>query len=58
MDDFLHEILETAKKMFPGATSVNIIVTSNDVKATASYRGELADYSMQKIDGEWCSKRT
>lgn len=57
MDDFLHEILESTKKMFPGATSVNITVTSNDIKATASYRGELTDYSMQKIDGTWCSKR-
>lgn len=58
MDDFLHEILESTKKMFPGATSVNIVVTNEDVKATASYRGELSDdYSMRKIDGSWCSKR-
>ena len=56
MDDFLHEILESTKKMFPGATSVNIIVTSEDVKATASYNGELSDYSMRKIDGSMCSK--
>lgn len=57
MDEFLHEILENTKKMFPGATSVNIIVTNEDVKATASYCGELSDYSMRKIDGQWCSKR-
>ena len=57
MYEFLHEILENTKKMFPGATSVNIIVTNEDVKATASYRGELSDYSMRKIDGQWCSKR-
>ena len=56
MDDFLHEILESTKKMFPGATSVNIIITNGEVKATASYHGELSDYSMQKIDGTWCSK--
>ena len=56
MDDFLHEILENTKKMFPGATSVRIIVTNEDVKATASYNGELSDYSMRKIDGTWCSK--
>ena len=48
MDDFLHEILENTKKMFPGATSVRIIVTNEDVKVTAS---------MRKIDGSWCSKR-
>ena len=47
MDDFLHEILENTK----------IIVTNEDVKATASYNGELSDYSMKKIDGSWCSKR-
>lgn len=41
MDDFLHEILANTKKMFPGAASVRIIVTSEDVKATASYNGEL-----------------
>lgn len=40
MDDFLHEILESTKKMFPGATSVNIIITNGEVKATASYHGE------------------
>lgn len=57
MDDFLHEILEKTKKVFPGATSVNIIVTNNDVKATASYYGEMTDHSMKKIDGQWCSKR-
>ena len=57
MHDFLHEILESTKKMFPGATSVNIVVTNEDVKATASYHGELSDYSMRKIDGQWCSKR-
>ncbi len=57
MDDFLHDILESTKKMFPGATSVRIIVTNEDVKATASYHGELTDYSMKKIDGSSCSKR-
>ena len=49
MDDFLHEILENTKKMFPGATSVRIIVTNEDVKATASYNGELSDYSMKRL---------
>lgn len=53
MDDFLHEILENTKKMFPGATSVRIVVTNEDVKTTASYNGELSDYSMRKIDGSW-----
>ncbi len=28
MDDFLHEILGNTKKMFPGATSVRIVVTN------------------------------
>ena len=32
MDDFLHELLENTKKMFPGATSVRIVVTNEDVK--------------------------
>lgn len=57
MDNFLHEILEGAKKMFPGATSVNIVITNDDVKATASYHSELSEHSMKKIDGTWCSKR-
>ena len=57
MDDFLHEFLENTKKMFPGATCVRIVVTNEDVKTTASYNGELSDYSMRKIDGSWCSKR-
>lgn len=53
----MHEILENTKKMFPGATSITIIVTNDDVKVTASYYGELSDYSMKKVNGEWCSKR-
>lgn len=57
MDEFLKRILDESKKMFPGATSVNIIVTNDDVKATASYHGELTNTSMKKIDGAWCSKR-
>lgn len=57
MDNFLKKILEDTEKMFPGATSVSIVVTNNDVKASASYHGELTDYSMKKIDGSWCSKR-
>lgn len=57
MDDFLHEILESTKKMFPGATSVNIVVTNEEVKVSASYHGELSATSMRKVDGTWCSKR-
>lgn len=54
---FCMRFLKNTKKMFPGATSVRIIVTNEDVKVTASYNGELSDYSMRKIDGTWCSKR-
>lgn len=57
MDNFLRNILEETEKMFPGATKVDIVVTSDEVKANASYCGEISDYSMKKIDGGWCSRR-
>lgn len=50
-------LLQDAKERFPGAVSVEILITAQEVTIKPTYSGQLKGYSMQTIDGGWCSRR-
>lgn len=50
-------LLQDAKERFPGAVSVEILITAQEVTIKPTYSGELNGVSMQTIDGGWCTKR-
>lgn len=50
-------LLRDAKERFPGAVSVEILITAQEVTIKPTYSGELNGISMQTINGGWCTKR-
>lgn len=58
MNDYFALLRSDALKMFPGATSVKIFISKQEVSVTPTYHGQLHGISMQTIDGEWCTERT
>lgn len=58
MIDYQEMLLQDARKRFPGAVSVEILITTQAVTIKPTYKGELNGISMQTIDGDWCTTRS
>lgn len=57
MNEYIHCLREGALRMFPGATSVEILISNEGVSVNPHYSGERYGTSMKTIEGDWCTKR-
>lgn len=56
MNDLMSTIKHMMLEHFPDAVCVEIFVNSDGVEIKPKYKGELSEYSMKTISGNWCSK--
>lgn len=56
-DDELKQIGDIVKARFGDAVSVSIFINAQEAAATIEYRSDIGDYSMQTLNGGWCSRR-
>lgn len=57
MNDYISLLKHDAVKMFPGAVSVSIFISADEVTVTPVYYGQLNEHSMRTIDGNLCTKQ-
>lgn len=57
MEDYISLLKHDAVKMFPGAVSVSIFISAEEVTVTPVYYGQLNEHSVRTIDGKWCTKQ-
>lgn len=55
-DDKHKEILKIIKELYGDMTCVTITVNCNEMEIDCNDRMITGDYSMRKINGEWCEK--
>lgn len=56
INDYIKRLRSDMIELFPGAVSVKVFVSHNEVSVTPEYIGQLGEVSMQTIDGQWCTK--
>ncbi len=57
MNEYIKGLREDALFMFPGAVSVEIFISNEEVSVTPCYSGERFGTTMKTIEGDWCTKR-
>lgn len=54
-ENLMFRVKEACKKLYPDAVSVSIFISSEEVEVKPCYKGELNGFSMQTLDGGWCT---